>query len=87
MSEGNSLAHRQEATANKKTHRKHTHSHVVRLVKLQSGEKIWAAAKPEKKRNVTSGAARGDIVVQTTLQVVGLEGKKSTAFKWLAKIE
>jgi hypothetical protein len=59
--------------------RKHTHSHV----KLQSGAKIWATAKPENKRNVASGAARGDIA----LWVVRLEEKKKYGVQMSSKVE
>jgi hypothetical protein len=62
--------------------REHTHTNDG----LQAGAEISAAAKPKKKANVASDAARlrVDIPCLTTLQVVGLEGKKGTAFKWLA---
>jgi hypothetical protein len=55
--------------------RKHTHPSVG-LVQPGPGAEIWPAAKPKKKTNVASGAARRDIPCLTT-QEVGLGGKKA----------
>jgi hypothetical protein len=42
--------------------RKHTHPDAT----VQCGAKTWAAAKPEKKRNIASATVRGDILCLNT---------------------